>query len=129
MRMNIKLTLKINSMENYNKFDEDHSSAQAKFNKEDSYIRAKKKLDKLKGFYWHLAAYIIVNIFLISMASSNLHEDESFWQFKTFATAIFWGIGLAFHAMGTFGPDLLFGKNWEEKKMNEFMNKDKRHWE
>ncbi|MBE9489680.1 MAG: 2TM domain-containing protein [Bacteroidetes bacterium] len=116
-------------MENYNKFDENQSSVQAKFNKEEAYLRAKKKLDKLKGFYWHLAAYIIVNIFLISMVSGNLHEGESFWQFETFATAIFWGIGLMFHFFGVFGPGFLFGKNWEERKINEFMDKDKRHWE
>ncbi|MCF6296344.1 MAG: 2TM domain-containing protein, partial [Flavobacteriaceae bacterium] len=61
--------------------------------------------------------------------TTHLDENESFWQLKTFATAIFWGIGLTFHFFGVFGPDLLFGKGWEERKIDEFMNKDKRHWE
>lgn len=114
-------------MENYKNIGKSHSSAQANFNKEEAYLRAKKKFDKLKGFYWHLAAYVIVNIFLMIMVITNMDVDESFWKFETFATAIFWGIGLAFHAMGVFGPDLLFGKNWEEKKINEYMDKDKRN--
>ena len=27
------------------------------FEKEEAYLRAKKKLEKITGFYWHLAAY------------------------------------------------------------------------
>ncbi len=116
-------------MENYKNIGENSNNAQANFNKEEAYLRAKKKFDKLKGFYWHLASYVVVNIFLIIMVTTHLDEDESFWQFETFATAIFWGVGLAFHAMGTFGPDLFFGKGWENKKIDEYMDKDKRHWE
>jgi hypothetical protein len=108
---------------------ENKSITQVNFEKQEAYLRAKKKLDKLKGFYWHLGSYIVVNIFLISMIVTNMDSDESFWRFETFATAIFWGIGLAFHGMGVFGPDLLFGKQWEERKINEYMDKGKRHWE
>lgn len=109
-------------MDNYN-------NTQSDFNKEDAYLRAKKKFDKLKGFYWHLASYVVVNIFIIVMVTIRLDGDEPFWQFETFATAIFWGIGLTFHAMGVFGQDLLFGKSWEKRKIEEYMNKDKRSWE
>jgi 2TM domain-containing protein len=116
-------------MEKYNNIDENYSNAQANFNKEEAYLRAKKKLDKIKGFYWHLASYIVVNAFLIIMIAINLDYDESIWQFGTFATALFWGIGLTFHFLGVFGPDFFFGKGWEERKINEFMDKDKRHWE
>jgi len=123
------LTLTENKMEKYKNIDENYSNAQANFNKEEAYLRAKKKLDKIKGFYWHLASYIVVNIFLIVMITINLDYDESIWQFGAFATPLFWGIGLAFHAMGVFGPDLLFGKGWEERKIDEYMDKDKRHWE
>jgi len=116
-------------MENYNNFRESNNNSQANFNKEEAYLRAKKKLDNLKGFYWHLASYVVVNAFLIVSIWSNLDKDESIWELKTFATAIFWGIGLAFHAMGVFGPDFFFGKNWENRKIKKYMDKDKRHWE
>jgi len=112
-----------------NQYNREQDEAQAKFNKEEAYLRAKKKFDKLKGFYWHLAAYIVVNIFLITMIAINLDEDESIWNFGTFATPFFWGIGLMFHFLGVFGPDLLFGSSWEDRKIKEYMDKDKKHWE
>ena len=58
----------------------------------------RKKLDKIIGFYWHLAVYVIINLFLIILIGTN--TDEGFWNFGTFATAFFWGIGLAFHFLG-----------------------------
>ena len=91
--------------------------------REEAYIRAKKKLDKLVGFYWHLAVYIIVNLFLIILIGVN--SDRGFWNFGTFATAIFWGIGLLFHFLGVFGPNFMFGKDWEKRKLKEFMDKDR----
>jgi len=36
---------------------------------------------------------------------------------------VFWGIGIIWHAIGVFGK---LGKNWEEKKIKELMEKDKR---
>lgn len=93
------------------------------YEKEEAYLRAKKKLEKLVGFYWHLAIYVIINLFLIILIGVN--SDEGFFQWGTFATPIFWGIGLMFHFLGVFGPDFIFGKNWEEKKMKEFIDKEK----
>ena len=75
-------------MENYRNIGESNNNAQSNFNKEEAYLRAKKKFDKLKGFYWHLAAYVVVNIFLIITVTTHLDENESFWQFETFATAM-----------------------------------------
>ena len=97
------------------------------FLKEEAYLRAKKRVDKIIGFYWHLASYVIVNIFIIILITSN--SDQSFWNFGTFATAIFWGIGLFFHFLGVFGPSIFFSKDWEAKKIKEYMDNDKHTWE
>lgn len=105
-------------IEPYNERSSGHN-----YEKEEAYIRAKQKLDKIVGFYWHLAVYIVVNLFLIILISVN--SDEGFWHFGTFATPLFWGIGLIFHFLGVFGPDFLFGKNWEKRKIQEFMDKDR----
>lgn len=91
------------------------------FSKETAYIRAQKKVQKLKGFYAHLASYVIVNIFLIILFGM---ESDNFWSFGTFATAFFWGIGLAFHAFQVFGMNFIFGKDWEEHKIRDFMEKE-----
>ncbi len=97
------------------------------FAKEEAYIRAKKKLEKLVGFYWHLGVYIVVNTFIVITIVSN--SDQPLFSFGTFATPFFWGIGLFFHFIGVFGPDLMFNKKWEERKIKDFMEKDRRNWE
>jgi len=97
------------------------------FAKEEAYMRAKKKLEKLVGFYWHLAVYIIVNAFIIILITVN--SSQSFFSFGTWATAFFWGIGLLFHFLGVFGPGFMFGKDWEERKIKEFMDRDRSNWE
>jgi len=97
---------------------------------EQKYIRAKKKVKSIKGFYVHLMVYLIVNIFIILSRSMSSGDWEVFWEWQSYSTAIFWGIGLAFHAFGVFGMDILLGKNWEDRKIKELMDKDKRDtWE
>jgi hypothetical protein len=105
---------------NFKNFDAD-------FNKEEAYLRAKKKVDSIKGFYWHLAVFVVVNIAIILLNAN--YSKYGFWSFGTFSTAFFWGIGLLFHFLGVFGKDFLFGKNWEEKKIKEFMDKDRQNWQ
>lgn len=94
-----------------------------KFKNEEAYIRAKERLDKLVGFYWHLAVYIVINVLIIIIIS--VYSGRNFWNFGVWATAIFWGIGLLFHFLSLFGPNFIFGKNWEKRKIKEFMEKDK----
>lgn len=96
------------------------------FNREDAYIRAEKRLKELKGFYWHAFWYVVVNILLIFVIGG---KSEGFWVFGKFSTAFFWGIGLGFHALNVFGKNLIFGKSWEKRKIEEYMNKDKKRWE
>ncbi len=89
------------------------------------YARAQKRVKALAGFYKHLAVYILVNAFLIILKWFRLDEGEQFWDFGTFSVAFFWGIGLAFHAMGVFFSQVFFGSDWEERKVRELMDKQK----
>lgn len=99
---------------------------QSAWEKEEAYLRAQKKVKAIVGFYWHLASFVIVNIFLIILIISS---GGRLFSFGTFSTAFFWGIGLAFHFIGVFGPNFFFGKNWEERKIKDLMDKDNKHWE
>jgi hypothetical protein len=92
------------------------------FEREEAYLRAKKRVKEITGFYWHLGAYVIVNLFLIGLIGFN---SGDFWNFGTFSTPFFWGIGLAFHFLGVFGKNFFFGKQWEERKIKEYMEKDR----
>jgi hypothetical protein len=104
-----------------------NNNANSDFKKEQAYIRAKKKVDAIVGFYWHLAVYIAVNIFLILVIALN--SNQGFTSFGTYSTALFWGIGLFFHFMGVFGPNFIFGKDWENKKIEKYMKKEEKNWE
>lgn len=92
--------------------------------------RARKRVKAIAGFYRHFAVYVLVNLFLIAMQYFNLDPGERFLKFSTFSTAFFWGIGLAFHALSVFGPNIFLGHDWEERKIRELMDKNKKNkWE
>ncbi len=84
---------------------------------EESYKRAKKRVGELRGFYEHLIAYVVVNIMLVII--NLVTSPDTLWFYWV---TIFWGIGVIWHAISVFGKR---GKNWEEKKIKEIMEKEK----
>ena len=107
--------------------EQNNETAEERFLREEAYLKAQHKVKRIMGFYRHLVVYVIINLFLIILIAVN--DWGSFGSFGTFSTAIFWGIGLAFHAVGVFGPDLIFGKNWENRMIKKYMDKENNRWE
>ncbi|WP_194767139.1 2TM domain-containing protein [Tamlana sp. I1] len=97
------------------------------YSKEEAYLKAQKRIKNIKGFYWHAFWYVAVNIFILAMIIPNTHGN--IWNLGVFSTPLFWGIGLAFHGLSVFGKNIIFGKAWEDRKIQEYMDKDKKHWE
>jgi uncharacterized integral membrane protein len=94
------------------------------------YQEALMRVKKIKGFYTHLIVYIFVNILIFYLNVKDVEQGESYFQFKNFQSAFFWGIGLLAHGMSTFVPYLILGKDWEERKIKELMEKEKaNNWE
>ncbi len=87
----------------------------------DSYKNAKERVMQLRGFYEHLAVYLIINImlFIINLTTS----PQSLWFYWV---TIFWGIGLLLHAWKTFAGNAILGREWEEKKIREYMENEKK---
>lgn len=83
------------------------------------YLRAKKKVDNLKGFYSNLLAYCLVIPFLIFINLMTSPDHYWFWY-----PAIGWGIGIVFHAVGVFNRTSFFGHDWEERKIQEIIKED-----
>ena len=96
-------------------------------NKQDEikYQEALKRVKKIKGFYTHAIVYVFVNIMIVFLNVKNLDPGETYFQFKNFMTAFFWGIGLLAHGLSVFVPNWIMGQNWEERKIKEFMEKEK----
>jgi hypothetical protein len=94
------------------------------------YQEALKRVKKIKGFYTHAIVYVFVNIMIVFLNVKNLDPGETYFQFKNFMTAFFWGIGLLAHGLSVFVPNWIMGQNWEERKIKEFMEKEKANkWE
>jgi len=94
------------------------------------YYEAVKRVKKIKGFYTHAVVYLVINIMIVIINIQNLKEGESYFQAHNFFTAFFWGLGLLAHGLSVFLPDFIMGQNWEERKIKEFMEKEKANkWE
>lgn len=91
--------------------------------KDARYYAAKKRVKSITGFYVHFTVYLIVNILLCIQI--YLMSKNNFWRWESFSTALFWGIGILSHGTSVFGSNLLFDKNWEDRKIKELMEKDK----
>ncbi len=85
------------------------------------YERARKRVQALKGFYIHATAFVLVNIALFGI---NVLVGGGWWFYWPL---LGWGIGLGAHALGVFGfggggP---WGRDWEERKIREMMDKER----
>lgn len=87
----------------------------ATYNEDLAYVKAKERVEKIRKFYKSLFVYIIVMAFL---AVSNYPHFNNNW-FWIVAAA--WGLSIALKAINVFG----FGKDWEERKIEELINNDK----
>ena len=86
------------------------------------YHKAKKQVEEIKGFYGNLVAYIAVNIVLLII--NFRYSPEHLWFFWPM---LGWGIGLLFYGLKAFNYLQFLGKNWEERKLKEFMNQEKQN--
>jgi len=83
-----------------------------------AYDRAKKRMKEIKSFYGNLIAYCIIIPFLMIVNLTT--SPKKIWFLWPM---LGWGIGLAAHGMGAFA----IGKNWEERKIRQILEKQNRH--
>ena len=83
------------------------------------YVKAVERVEKLKEFYQNLASYCLVIPFLIFINLRFSPGFHWFW-FPIFG----WGIGLTFHFLEVNNYNIFLGKNWEDRKIKEMMDKE-----
>jgi hypothetical protein len=104
-----------------------------KDSKDQKLIKAQKRVEEIKEFYKHLVTYILVNLFLAfvwkfsfkifgDFVISNQFTDDGFTHIPIW---FIWGIFLVADALKTFGFTSRFSRNWEERKIDEFMKERK----
>lgn len=80
-----------------------------------NYRRAKQRVEELKGFYVHLAIFLVANsgLLLINLVTAGV------WWF--YWPLLGWGIGLAAHAIVVFAVGGRMARDWEERKIQKLM--------
>lgn len=74
---------------------------------------AYERLAEIKGFYWHLAAFVIVVAGLLTI---NMTTASDWWVQWVF---LGWGIGVLAHAIGIFARKPKFVADWERRKVRQ----------
>ena len=82
------------------------------------YLRAKRRVEEIKSFFGNLLAYCIV---LPILAYINWRTTDFPW---VIFPALGWGFGLTMHAFRVWGYNLILGRNWEERKIQQYMSED-----
>jgi hypothetical protein len=100
------------------------------FTEEQKYVLARKRVEKVSKFYKHLITYLVVNtilsiIFIVGDINDGDTFNEAFWDYHNYKIWLFWGIGIFFQALNTFGIRMFFNKDWEERKIKEFMKENR----
>jgi hypothetical protein len=96
----------------------------------EKFLRAKNKVVKLKGFYIHLCAYIVVFCLLVYnyiIIEENEYMNSIIWL--NISIMVFWGIVIILQGWTTFKGGILFGKKWEERKIQKYLETEKKMWE
>ena len=75
-------------------------------------------VQRLKAFYRHLSTYLVFNIIFFLI---NWIQNPGHWWF--YWIALFWGIAIVIQAVSLFIGEKRFGKNWENRKINEYLDK------
>ena len=86
------------------------------------YERARERVGLIKGFYSNLISYLIVMSVLLWV---NLRTTDFLW---VLFPAVAWGFGLLMHGMEAFGYHPLLGRDWENRKIRELMEREEETW-
>ncbi|MFT3795756.1 2TM domain-containing protein [Flavobacterium sp.] len=87
---------------------------------ESAYYKAQKRVEDIKGFYGNFWSYVLI---CGGLAILNLVTYPQYWWFLY--PAIGWGIGVLVHGMSVFNYMPFLGRDWEEKKIQQLIEKEK----
>ncbi len=85
----------------------------------DTYTKAKRRVQKKKGFFSHLSIYLVMSVFFVII---NAMEPHEVWCVYPIAS---WGIGVAIHYLGVFGFPFtrILSDEWEEEEIAKEMDR------
>jgi hypothetical protein len=87
----------------------------------EEYQKARDRVQEVKGFYAHVAMYLVANVALTVLNLATLKKNDGVIWFIW--PLIGWGVVLAVHAISVFGIGRFLGKEWEERRIGEEMKR------
>jgi hypothetical protein len=88
---------------------------------QENYLKAQKRVGKIKIFYEYIFSYICFNILLTII--NLLTSPQYLWFFWPLLS---WGIVVVFHAIYLFNWLPFLSKDWEERKLKAFIEEEKK---
>jgi fatty acid desaturase len=85
---------------------------------EERLARARRRMEQIKGFYIHLAVFVLV---LVGLTAVDFATGDTWWVHWVF---LGWGIGVAAHGLAVLGGGSRAIARWEERKVRELMERD-----
>lgn len=89
-------------------------------NERERYERARRRVREIRAFYIHVAVFVPVNALLHVI--NFVATPGLYWAFWPL---LGWGIGLLAHGLVMYRWTPFLGKDWEERKIRELMDKDR----
>ncbi|MGB3605707.1 histidine kinase [Psychroserpens sp.] len=87
---------------------------------DDRYVRARKRVEEMKEFYYSLISYsVVIPILIFIWFRYTPNTIQWFWF-----PMLGWGLGLAFHGYKVFVNDGMLGNSWEKRKIEKFMREE-----
>jgi len=99
------------------------------------YNRAQQRVKQIKGFYDHLRTYVIISLvvvignFLLLNLADFAAQDDGFkhWLlWNAIIVPVIWGIVVLVHWIMVFKIKPSVFKNWEERKIQEILDKEEK---
>lgn len=88
--------------------------------KDSKYFRAKARVSEIKKFYNSLFSSLFA---IVLVAGINYYVNQ--WRSPWFLWVVFGlGISLVIKGFKIYGYNFLFGKNWEQRKIQEFLDQE-----
>ena len=85
------------------------------------YERARDRVQELKGFYAHAAVFLFANIVLVVLNLATLRKNDGVLWFVW--PLVGWGLVLAIHAVSVFGIGRFLGREWEQRRIQQELDR------
>ena len=89
------------------------------------YKEARKRVRRKKSYYSAIISYFAVGTFL-TFLNWYTQRDEDTIHWWVIWVWFGWGIGMFFYTISFFKSGVVFGQDWEDRKIKEEMEKMKR---